>query len=132
MANYEHYVNHTVRKYPEKDVLVVRIHHLWNDLQNIDRHFLQGKGDFGNFTGTAVTHGSSNSSSVMTRQSQQNFCCALQRELLLYRELIERAINLHPSEQSETLQQAVEYCGFSTWEHMMRDCSFHTTIVAPQ
>jgi Sulfotransferase family len=126
MANYRHYMHRTIHQdHPAHDVMVVRLDHLWTDLRQIDRHFFRGTGDFGNFTGTAVTHGSRvhHAATAIPVRSRHIFCCALQNELLLYRELIVRAINLSPHEQSATLQQAMDQCGFASWEQMRNDCS---------
>jgi Sulfotransferase family len=128
MANYEHYMNRTIRQHPEKDVMVVRIHHLWTDLQYIDRRYFHGTGDFGNLTGTAFTHGSHSpggNQTAISLQSQQIFCCALRSELLLYRELLLRAINLRPTDQSASLQHAMDICGFATWDQM-RICRYYS------
>jgi hypothetical protein len=124
MANYRHYMNHTVYadthtnvKTKKKTIYVVRTEHLWEDLRSVDVQQLQGDGDFGNHTGTAITHG------VPKRTPHPHhdvhnpvprmmtiFCCALMEEMEHYMYLIYHARNLIWSEKQRTIQATIQYC----------------------
>jgi Sulfotransferase family len=54
VANYEHYINRTIRDRPNTSVMVVRTEHLWSDVSALDQ-FLNGTGDFGALQGSAYT-----------------------------------------------------------------------------
>ena len=125
-ANYQHYAAKTVTAHPDKEVLVVRMEHLWDDLKALDRQ-LGGTGNFGaQVEGFAYTHGSERYSSTGERvldTSVQLFCCALQNELRIYRELLHAAVNLHEHDKRETTQAAALRCGWKSWEEMDRTCA---------
>jgi Sulfotransferase family len=128
IANYRHYINHTINQHPQNDIAVVRTNHLWNDLQNLDRIQFKGTGQFGTMAGTAYTHGIdpklsiSNETAIRTN-SIQVFCCALLNEMHIYRYLVLNAINLVDADKYQTMEHAIEYCGYKTWDQMINDCT---------
>lgn len=154
-ANYQHYTAQTVTAHPAKEVIVVRMEHIWDDLKALDRQ-LGGTGDFGAVEGSAYTHGSesyynSNNSSKHQRlalagdaagdaadddsaaavlMAVQLLCCALQTELHTYRDLLIRAANLHENDKLETVQAAVERCGWRSWDEMKLTCEKGQTAAA--
>jgi hypothetical protein len=122
IANYKHYIEKTVRIKKDAQVLVVRTDSLWQDLKDLDI-WLGGKGEFGQAEGSAVTHGSEHyhHSQELSEKATTHFCCALQEELTLYRELIERAENLEDKEQE--LRNSVQRCGAKSWQKLLDTCS---------
>jgi hypothetical protein len=131
-ANYQHYTGKTVAAAhattADKEVLVVRMQHMWGDLKALDRQ-LGGAGNFGAVEGSVYTHGSESYSSSSKRISEagvQLLCCALQKELEIYRDLMYAAANLHELVKRDTVQAAVERCGWKTWEGMTQACGMQT------
>jgi hypothetical protein len=125
-ANYQHYMKKTVAAHKNKEVLVVRMDKLWDDLKALDRQ-LGGTGNFGVVEGSAYTHGSESYQSSSTGSSLSDagaklLCCALLAELEIYRELLNAAANLHGHDKRETIQAAVERCGWNSWEKMTQAC----------
>ena len=117
MANYQHYLNHTVYAHhgrptdqKKKTIYVVRTEHLWEDLRSIDIKYLHGDGDFDKHSDSAITHG------VPIRNRNYDdrmiiiFCCALMEEMEQYIYLIEHAQNLLSSEKQRMIHTAVHYC----------------------
>ena len=137
--------------HPAKEVIVVRMEHIWDDLKALDRQ-LGGTGDFVAVEGSAYTHGSesyynSNNSSKHQRlalagdtadddsaaavlMAVQLLCCALQTELHTYRDLLIRAANLYKNDKLETVQAAVERCGWRSWDEMTLACEKGQTAAA--
>ena len=127
MANYRHYMNHTIYSDHQNNhqtnqittsnttIYVVRTEHLWDDLRSIDVQQLQGDGDFGQHVGTAMTHGVP----IRRRPDDDNedhrrmvtiFCCALMDEMEQYLYLIHHAQNLVRSEKQHTIESTIQYC----------------------
>jgi hypothetical protein len=109
--NYQSYMNFTLDKFPDKEVMVVRTEYLWEDIAKLDV-FLGGTGEFQK-AGHQFDHGRSTYvvKSKLTTEGKQNFCKALQDELAVYRMLIERAVNLDATEKGETLDALRKDCG---------------------
>lgn len=113
--NYQFYRDETWGDNNNKDkaIMVVRTEHLWDDVSNLDRQL----GGTGNFTNAAqshyVDHGSSHYlvKSILSPEGRRLFCHALQQEVAIYRELIERAMNLQEWEKKETLDTLRYDCG---------------------
>lgn len=115
--NYAYYYRRTFRKYPEKDIVVIRTDHLWEDLQNLE-YKLGGTASIqGESTGhDSQTHGSgkySTSEKVTDPKDLQALCCAISSEARIYIELIERAINLSDEEKKESLQAFEKRCNLT-------------------
>jgi len=112
--NYGFYYRRTFLKYPEKDVVVVRTEHLFDDLQNIE--YLLG--------GTALVQGSVtghesrdwgstkyvSSGKITDPKDLQVLCCAIESEARIYIELLERASNLSEDEKKESLEAFEDRC----------------------
>jgi len=122
-VNIRKYANRTIGVYPEKDVLVVRTEHLWDDLKELDI-FLGGKGDFGEMEGLAVTHGSNVwYNKPLSNEEARLLCCGLQDEIAAYHDLVQLAVNLKNSIKEETWGRALKRCGVNTWRHLVEGCT---------
>ena len=122
-ANFQHYTAQTIRGFPGKEVLVVRIEHMWDDLQTLDQQ-LGGTGNFGERFGTKVSHGSERfQASSLSTISTQALCCALQREIEIYRDLLFAAANLNENDKQSTWEAAVKRCGWNSWEVFQESCN---------
>ena len=122
IANLQHYVEKTVKKNPNAEILVVRTNSLWQDLKDLDI-WLGGKGTFGTSEGSAVTHGSENynhHSPDLTEEATTQLCCALKSEIEWYRTLVQRAANL--VDKKTELARSVERCGVKSWEELQEKC----------
>jgi hypothetical protein len=130
VANFRHYTNKTIARFPSKEVLVVRIEHMWHDLGNLDR-LLGGNGDFRHLHGSSVTHGSEKHQErrSISESGAQLFCCALQDELRIFRDLTNRATNLDAETKLESSRKTVARCGLESWEDLQKQCE---SLVSPR
>ncbi|KAG7372019.1 sulfotransferase family protein [Nitzschia inconspicua] len=105
--NYQFYKNMTFGQYPNKEIMVVRTENLWDDIGGVDR-LLGGNGTLSQtMAGHHFDHGSSDYvvKSKLTTEGRRIFCDALQQEIDVYSELVERAVNLEEWEKRETLEK---------------------------
>ncbi|KAL3914546.1 MAG: hypothetical protein SGILL_006063 [Bacillariaceae sp.] len=109
--NYNSYMNFTLDAFPDMEVMVVRTEHLWDDVANLDT-FLGGTGKFVK-AGHQFDHGREKYlvKSKLSKDGKQEFCRALQDEIVIYRMLIDKAINLNTTEKEATLDVLREDCG---------------------
>jgi hypothetical protein len=127
VANYEHYINRTIRDRTNASVMIIRTEQLWTDLPALDK-FLKGTGDFGALQGSAHTHGSerstnsASSNATLNITAIQTLCCVLQSELYWYRALVESAVNLNSADREATVQATRTRCGWDSWEAMVFEC----------
>lgn len=110
--NYHHYYKLTAEKHPNKEILVARTEHLWEDLKGLD----QALGGTGNFQheGIRHTHGSESYTirgSDLDEQSTHALCCALHKENQYYQDLLTRAANLDQESKDQTMQVLYQQCG---------------------
>jgi hypothetical protein len=112
------YEGQTVKQFPDKPILVVRLEHLWNDISMLDI-MLGGNGDFGNRTGLRETHGSHvylKGVKELSVVHYQKLCCILLDEMAIYYRLLTRAANLKNEERMTTLKDAFGKCGADSWD----------------
>jgi len=123
-ANYQQYTSMTTRKFKSKEILVVRMEHMWDDLKSLDV-WLGGTGDFGRASGTKYSHGSETygGSKSITVATAKLFCCALQSEMEIYLDLITSAANLLEVHKQQTRDAATARCGFASWDEMISHCA---------
>jgi hypothetical protein len=127
--NFRYYTDKTIARFPSKEVLVVRMKELWQDLGDLDR-LLGGDGTFGHLHGSSVTHGSQHHKyhRSISESSAKLLCCALQDEMRIYRDLMNRATNLDKETKLESSLQTVTRCGAESWEDLQKECE---SLVSP-
>jgi len=147
IANLRANINQFPFKPSEREVLVIRTEHLWDDLKHLDV-IVGGTGNsFGVYEGQRITHRSplpqqqqqprhaSSTESSMVAMTQPShsifpsnhkqvgpFCCMLRDELEAYQYLINFASNLSKQQKEDTLQSAVDRCGYHRWEEYRTAC----------
>jgi hypothetical protein len=128
--NFHYYTKKTIGKFPSKEVLVIRTENLWQDLGDLDR-LLGGDGAFGHLYGSSVTHGSENHKNrrSISEAGVKLLCCALQDELNIFRDLVNRATNLNDETKQESSLKAVTRCGAESWEDLEKQCE---SLVSPR
>jgi len=121
-ANYEFYYQETLKKYPNLLVHVIRTERLWSDTKALDI-FLGGDGQFVQ-DGLQFSHGSEHFSdqSMTSRAGTFLLCCAVHKELAVYKELVERAVNLNATQKLGTWKMALIRCGATSWEGLLNRC----------
>jgi hypothetical protein len=127
--NFQYYTNKTIARFPSKEVLVVRTENLWQDLGDLDR-LLGGDGAFGHLRGSSVTHGSEHHkyNRSISESGAKLLCCALQDEIRVFRDLIDRATNLDKETKLKSSLQTVTRCGAESWEDLQKQCE---SLVSP-
>lgn len=132
-----------------------------NSNNNIDDNSNIKQGLFDEMKGYKVSHGSEsyNKTVISSPRHVQNLCCGLMDELLLYRYLLEKAVNLNSFEKLKTWKRAVGICTSSStknnnhnddddnhrgayellWENLVQECTkvrsaarVAPAIIAPQ
>lgn len=127
--NMKYYTSLTTDQYPDKAVLVVRIESLWDDFKDLDVQ-LGGDGSFGSVEGTKDSHGSEKYKKGNLHLATSEYallCCALLSEMQIYRDLIDRAVNLEENAKATTIANAAQKCGFSSWSELENQCSSAAT-----
>jgi hypothetical protein len=128
--NFRYYTKKTIGKFPSKEVLVVRTENLWQDLGDLDR-LLGGDGAFGHLHGSSVTHGSENYKNrrSISESGAKLLCCALQDEMNIFRDLMNRATNLDDATKLESSLKTVTRCGAASWEDLEKQCE---SLISPR
>eukprot|EP00581_Thalassiosira_minuscula_P015638 CAMPEP_0183732988 /NCGR_PEP_ID=MMETSP0737-20130205/39887_1 /TAXON_ID=385413 /ORGANISM="Thalassiosira miniscula, Strain CCMP1093" /LENGTH=358 /DNA_ID=CAMNT_0025966149 /DNA_START=121 /DNA_END=1194 /DNA_ORIENTATION=- len=99
----------------DKEILVVRNEHMWEDAANLDI-LLGGNGDFN--TDQKVTHGSEkyhNHTSQISVLGYKRLCCMLHEEIDVFEEIVHLAINLNGSAKVETVREVERKCGIEEY-----------------
>ena len=124
LYNYFYYAQRSIWKYPEKEVFAIRTEHEWDDTVALD-HLLGGNANF--VQNRDVSHGSEGyAPSPLSTQAYQKLCCALESEIEIYQDILERAINLDFRAKEEDLDSIREKCGIqTTWTEWRIDCRRH-------
>ena len=108
--NYEYYVNHTIFSYPEKEVLGIRTEYEWEDIKALDLAI----GGTGNFKreGKAISHGSEHyEPAPISEQAYHKLCCILHDEIVLYFDILKRAVNLNETAKDSAIETVFRKCG---------------------
>jgi hypothetical protein len=103
-------------------VMVARTDSLWDDLEKVDK-VLGGNGYFSQ-AGLKISHQSEHFKDMAILDSNKTLplCCVLSDEIAIYKELIERCINLSEREKQATLKQALKICNVNSWNDMISKC----------
>ncbi len=123
--NMHHYTKATIDKHPERSVIVIRTESLWQDLKDLDIR-LGGNGNFGAIEGTRDSHGSEQykkSNATFSVTDYGRLCCVIQKEMNIYRRLVELAVNLDEAETEATISRTASKCGFESWNELMNHCN---------
>ena len=129
--NYEYYTELTTMKYPDKEVLGVRMEHQSQDLVALDL----AMGGVGNVfwknpqhaAGKKESHGSeSYVPSPLSKTAYQKLCCVLEREIGVYEDVVNSVTNLNATEKQELMEDLKTKCGIQTsWTAWRRNCQDH-------
>jgi hypothetical protein len=125
--NYDYYLQDSVWKYPDKEVLIIRTEHEMDDLIALDQQ-LGGSGkDFQRqqqHQKNVVSHGSEHyQPSPLTQEAYHKLCCVLEKEIDLYFQVLDRAINLETSSKQSSAEALAQKCGVrSTWSEWRSNC----------
>ena len=114
--NYQYYASRTIHKYVGHEIFVVRTEQLWHDLQRIEK--LLG-GDPRSITADEyqdrITHGShafAKKSKLSNKETVRILCCFLQREIVIYIQLIRQARNLDFASREMTWTHMILVSGY--------------------
>lgn len=125
--NYEYYFNHTILTYPEKEVLGIRTEYEWEDIKALDLA-IGGTGKFKR-EGKAISHGSEHyEPAPITEQAYHKLCCVLHDEIVLYFDILKRAVNLNETAKDDAIDTVFRKCGIHEKESLnawQQDCHDH-------
>ena len=124
LYNYFYYAQRSIWKYPNKEVFAIRTEHEWDDIVALDR-MLGGNANF--VENRDVSHGSEGYvPSPLSKQAYQKLCCALESEIEIYQDILERVINLNSRAKQDELESIREKCGIqTTWTEWRIECRRH-------
>lgn len=121
--NHMYYVKSTIRAYPDKEVMVVRTEHLWEDLQGIES--ILGGGTINREAYKDQTHGSGQAlKGGLSRCGARALCCSLQDEIRIFTEVLEMASNLDDSKKKQTMDDLYERCTVSSFTELEYVCGW--------
>lgn len=109
--NYGFYTQMTTKVYPEKEIIVVRTEHLWQDLRRLD---VMLGGDGKSYEENLMNdHGRSSTykyRSTISSETKQLLCCGLLVEIQIYESLIVKATNLKYNDKVDTMNDLLLDC----------------------
>ena len=121
--NHKFYWEQTVANYPDKEIMVIRTEHLWQDLHRIESLLVQGSPEHvvlpmhRSMTFKNVTHGSDQQvhRGTMSDLARQSLCSAMREELVIYEKLILAATNLNHMDKLHSLRIVNQHCGLEIY-----------------
>lgn len=121
LYNYAYYAHHSVWQYPDKEVFGIRTEHEWEDTVELDR-LLGGNGNLKE--NREVSHGSESLlSSPLSTEAYQKICCALETEIEVYQDILQRVVNLNARAKRESMETIKTKCGVvTTWTEWRVEC----------
>jgi hypothetical protein len=122
--NYLFLANLTTMVHPNKEIMVVRQESLWDDMRRVEG--ILGGNPMRPFEteGPVVTHGSEK---FPHRATLDPFlvpllCCALNKEIHVYMELLTRAINIDLSEKQHAIKRLSGKCNVDSLKALSTKC----------
>lgn len=121
-CNYEHYATESIWKYPSKEVFAIRTEHAWDDMVQIDLR-IGGNGAFKRH-GDQYSHGSEHyQPSPVSTEAYHKLCCVLEKEIDIYFQMFDLALNLGAAQKAEAEDELREKCGVTTsWAGWRTTC----------
>jgi Sulfotransferase family len=122
LDNYRYYYQYTIQRNLTKDVLVIRTENLWDDLKELDVAMggpgvFETEGKVVNKNQNNMYYASSDATSQgngRQRRRMHNLCCILMDEMILYQEILNRALNLDYNRKLQTIQDVWTLCGIES------------------
>jgi hypothetical protein len=122
--NHMYYAESTIHAYPDKEVMVVRTEHLWEDLQGIES--ILGGGTINKDDYKDQTHGSEQAlKGSLSKDGARALCCSLEDELRIFIEVLELASNLDDSKKKQAMNNLYERCGVSSFTDLGCICGWY-------
>ena len=124
--NYQYYSNRTTFRYPEKDVVVVRQEMLWDDMRRIEG-LLGGDPNYPFETqGKIDNHGSDKFlyRAKLDPSLVPPLCCFLSNEIIVYNNLLERALNLEPRHKEYSIKTLFSKCRVDSLQTLSSRCGW--------
>lgn len=133
-GNYASYYTRTVGKpqHSQKDIYVIRLEHLWEDLQSTEAVLRKKLKSYDSVGGRLnrtlhISHGSENFTDPSVLEHYEDvlaLCCALRDEWWYYARLIDGAVNLGPEQKAQSIRACVTTCHVSSWKHLVKKCGW--------
>jgi hypothetical protein len=137
--NYEFYARETIRKYPDKEVLIVRTEHLWDDIDSLnmalaetlvkygavynatllhDRNKTASKSTFSHLKNHTHSFGSEGYKvkSGLSKEGKEILCCHLSEDNQVFEDIVRGAVNIGEEEKESYLNLLYDDCGISKSE----------------
>lgn len=112
--NYKFYHDATVKLYPKKEILAVRMEHLWDDIKALDVA-TGGTGFFSNDGSAANNYAKKKTNSRgATSEQLRDLCCILWDDIEIFQEIVNRARNLDYPSKLEAIQDVWKTCGINS------------------
>ena len=111
--NYQYYAKQSIQRYTEHEVFAIRTEHLWKDYRDIDV-LLGGKNGTNSHHGNKVANKGTGKFTSLSQKSRTNLCCALINEMVVYEEILWRAVNIDNAAYFESMNNLLNDCGRRT------------------
>ena len=123
-STYVHYANQTIHAFPTKEIMVIRTEYMWSDLNTLEGHLGGGNTTTATLTEELFQEEKKEAvSTILSNQSHHTLCCALQEEIGVYVDLVQRAMNLDDSSRQETLGSLWKKCGANSIANLASTCT---------
>jgi hypothetical protein len=123
--NYQYYASKSMWQYPKKEVFVIRTEHEWDDMVELDI-LLGGSGNFTQRKQKDIKHGSDKyHKSPLSQEAYSKLCCVLENEILIYKDILDQALNLSPEQKEESMNDVKDKCGIdkaTSWPAWRTTC----------
>lgn len=113
--NYEYYASRAAWSFPDKEIFVLRTEHEHNDTLALDR-YLGGTGR--SFQQERrESYGSANyAKAPVSQDAYHKLCCVLEKDLDIYLDILDRAVNLSEEQKEATVVSLQKKCGIISGE----------------
>lgn len=124
--NFLYNFNRTVRAFPEKDIMAIRQETLWDDMRSIEQ--LLGGDPTRKFEheGPVITHGSEKFryKANLNPALIPNLCCSIPNEILVYANIVQRALNLNNAQKQASLSALLVKCKQGSLKTLSSQCGW--------
>jgi hypothetical protein len=112
--NYRWYIFHTIEKYPEQEILVIRTEKLWEDIEKLNVALGGQRDDIDeDLKHYAYTYDSKEKSvtSGLTQMGKKYICCYLSDENIIFENILKDAVNIDELEKIQYAEELYKDCG---------------------
>jgi hypothetical protein len=125
--NHMYYAESTIDAFPDKEVMVVRTEHLWEDLQGIES--ILGGGNINKRDYKDQTHGSEQAiKGSLSKDGARALCCSLPDEIRIFIKVLHLASNLDDSKKKQAMDHLYDRCTVNSFTDLDHVCGWRSLV----